>query len=102
MKKFFLVFVLVFSFVTLSAAVKPVPRAVTYQQAVNYCRSINMRLAYTYEMVSLMKAAGMTNCAPQTFIGENNQTVSFGSNCVVSAFGTGKEGSTYQAVCIGR
>ena len=102
MKKFFFVFVLVFSFVTLSAAVKPVPRAVTYQQAVNYCRSINMRLAYTYEMVSLMKAAGMTNCAPQIFIGENNQTVSFGSNCVVSAFGTGKEGSTYQAVCIGR
>lgn len=106
MKKLLLVFVLVFSFVTLSAKVVNVPGTVTYQQAVNYCRSINMRLMYTYEIMSLLEAAtkqsGSSKCSPLTFIGGNNQTVSVGSNCKLSEVGLGKENATYQAMCIGQ
>lgn len=104
MKKFLLISLIVFSFAMLSAKVVNkivnVPGMVTYQQAVNYCRSINMRLVNTVEIQFIL--AGSSSCSPVTFIGGNNQTVSVGSNCQPIEFGSGKENTTYHAMCVGK
>lgn len=101
MKKFLVVFLLVFSFATLSAHM--IPYQMTYQQAVSYCNSKNMHLADGFEISAFMHYMGNNarNCTPLKIIANDGYVYSYGRDCMQDddlkkANAAGK----YWAVCI--